>query len=77
MNLILNDYKKNFKSFKNSAILPVYDFRILFIILKNKKFRPILTPKLIWRLLSYKIFRVIGNLVPFKLHYLIRRIIGV
>ena len=69
--------KKILKALKTRQFLPVYDFRILFIILKNKKFRPILTPKLIWRLLSYKIFRVIGNLVPFKLHYLIRRIIGV
>ena len=42
---------------KYSAILPIYDIRILFIILNNKKFT--YSNSKLFCLLSYKIFRIL------------------
>lgn len=76
-NLILGKHSKHFDFFKSASILPFYDFRILILLLKNKEFRKIITPLLIWRLLTYNIFKKLNNIVPKNWHIFIRKFIKV
>ena len=50
--------------FRETAVLPSYDMQALFVLLTDKALRHYLTPLLVWRLLTFKVFRVIGRLLP-------------
>ena len=76
-NILVQKHPRHFNSFKLGSILPFYDLRILLIILHEKKFRKIITPLLLWRLLTYNIFRKLNNIVPKKWHLFIRKFIKV
>ena len=77
LNMIIKKQPQFFKSFKDNAILPFYDVRILFIILSNKSYQKILTPLLLWRLISYDIFKQLNYVVPKKWHLTIRKLLKV
>jgi len=77
LNILIDKHPRFFKSFKDASILPFYDIRILFIILRNKSYIKIITPLLIWRLISYNIFKKLNNITPTKWHLFIRKLIKV
>lgn len=63
-NLITVVHNNFYLSFKNGAILPFYDIRTLHYFIFQKKYRNFLTPLLLWRILTYSIFKSFNSYVP-------------
>ena len=71
------DYPKEYIFFRDSGLLPTYDFAALLLLLKDNMLREYLTPLLVWRLMTYKLFRVVGRLLPDDLRSKIRQLVRV
>lgn len=66
-----------FDNFKDGAILPFYDIRILLIIIKEDKYREFFTPLLLWRLITYNFFKKFNKFIPTNYKNFIRTILKV
>lgn len=75
--LLKGQYASEYDFFRNNAVLPAYDLQTLMLLLKNSEFRDYLTPLLVWRLLTYKPLRAVGNLVPEAWRVKLRRLLRV
>lgn len=62
--LLKRQYPEEYIFFREHAILPSYDLQALPLFLFKPRFRDYVTPLLLWRLLTYKPFRVVGRLFP-------------
>lgn len=74
---VLYDYPDLLPLFRNYALMPTYEPRMLALLLCRADLRPYLTPLLAWRLLSYKPLRLLGKFVPVGLREQARRLLRV
>ena len=77
LDLLKTSYADHYDFFKRSAILPTNNPRGLWLLLRDKEHRNYITPLLVWRLLTYHLFRCAGTLVPTGLRSLLRRALRV
>lgn len=61
--------------FRNHALLPAYNLRILGVILTTPALRYFLTPLLVWRMLVYNPLRRVGRMLPDHWRIPLRRVL--
>ena len=71
------DFPSEYSFFRQCALLPTYDVEALFLLALNPALRDYLTPLLCWRLLTYKLFRVLSRLCPDNARAAIRKLMRV
>ena len=72
-----NDHPTEFLLFRQYALLPVYNLKILGLVLWDRELRSFLTRKLMLRCMFFGALKRIGQLIPYKLHYSLRSIIRI
>lgn len=75
--LLHQDYPQEYPFFRANALLPTYDLPALFLLLRDPQLRPYLTRLLVWRLLTYKLLRMVGRLLPDSARSMIRQLLRV
>lgn len=75
--LLKERYPQDYDFFRRNALLPSYDVEALGLLLKRGDLRSYLTPLLVWRLVSYKLLRMGGRLLPVGLRERIRMLFRV
>ena len=75
--LITDVHNKFYTCFKNGAILPFYDVRVLYYFIFKRKYRNFLTPLLFWRILTYSTFKTFNKYVPHKYKHQLRTMLRI
>jgi glycosyltransferase involved in cell wall biosynthesis len=77
LDLLCGEFSDLYPAFKKGALLPLYPWQALFWFLGSARKRAFLTPLLVWRLLSYDIFRCFGKSIPPQIKNIIRKFLRV
>lgn len=73
--LLKREYPEDYRCFRSMALFPSYDIEALSCFYTGRYPRDFLTPLLLWRLSGYKVARVIGRLMPYRLRERLRALI--
>ena len=77
LEVLEKEYSSHYQLFKNTATLPSYDFQCIFLLFTNKNFQKFFSLLLLWRILTYSLFRKIGFFTPQKFHNILRYMLRV